>query len=233
MKIVLSERMKRIADLVTPGRVTADIGCDHGLVSAYLIEREICPKVYALDVAQGPLNSAKKNTSEYSDRIELRLSDGFEALEKGETQCAIITGMGGHLILSILEAGMDKMEDGYELVLSPQSDIFLVRKYLCENGFEIVEEDMLKEDGKYYVIIKAVFETPGKSIEKTEAGLYYGEKLIEKKSPVLKEYLEKEIEKRETLFCRLSKSQNENTINRLAELRKEVETMSKVLDMMR
>ena len=109
MKIVLSDRMKRIADMVTPGRVTADIGCDHGLVSAYLVDMGICPKVYAMDVAEGPLESAKKNTREFSDRIELRLSDGFEALEKGETDCAIIAGMGGHLVLSILEGGMEKM----------------------------------------------------------------------------------------------------------------------------
>ena len=77
--IRLSKRMKCLTDMVSPGKVMADIGCDHGLVSVYLAANGISPRVIAMDVAEGPLKAAEKNVAEagMSDKIELRLSDGF------------------------------------------------------------------------------------------------------------------------------------------------------------
>ena len=94
MSIKLSKRMKCIVDMVTPGRVVADIGCDHGYISIYLVEKGIAKKVYAMDVAEGPLGIARSNIESraLSDKIETRLSNGFEALEAGESDCAVIAG---------------------------------------------------------------------------------------------------------------------------------------------
>jgi tRNA (adenine22-N1)-methyltransferase len=244
MSSLLSKRMKMIVDMVTPGRVTADIGCDHGLVSVYLIKNNIAPRVYAMDIGEGPLRSAKKNISEAlseeeASKIELRLSDGFTALAPGESESAIIAGMGGYLIISILEGGLHNsvISPGYELLLSPQSDVPMVRRFLRENGFSTIDEEMLIEEGKYYNIIKTVYKGTDKDFienmnsdsEPYNIDDIYGRILLEKKSPVLRHFLENEVEKKEKLFCTLSKQSTENSINRLASLKNEIESAAKAL----
>ena len=243
MNIKLSKRMKLIADMVTPGKCVADIGCDHGYVSIYLVEQKKSEHVIAMDVAKGPLEIAKKNimSSGLSGKIDVRLSDGFDALEAGESDEVIIAGMGGNLIIDILKRGLHKMSAGYELVLSPQSDVPLVRSFLREKGFVIKDEEMLVEDGKYYNIIKAELsemgvntETENKENDSAEDKQLilndtYGGKLIEKKHPVLKDYLEKQMEKYQGIFCRLSKSSGEGAVKRLSEISSELSDMEAVM----
>ena len=234
MSIKLSERMMAIVRMVSSGhtaidnsRIIADIGCDHGFVSIYLIQNELADKVLAMDVAEGPLLSAMTNVAEegLGDRIELRLSNGFEKMKNGETDTAIIAGMGGQLIISILKNGRSKLEDGYELVLSPQSDVRMVREYLRKDGILIIDEDMICEDGKYYNIIKAVVTGEHKEYEGNELYDTFGEYLIKKKSPVLISYIDREIEKKQGIYCRLSKKDTENTVNRLFEINKELKLL--------
>ena len=137
----------------------ADIGCDHAFVSIYLVQQGIADKVIAMDVNKGPLEAAQKNIKDYGSdgSIETRLSNGFDALRRGETDAAVIAGMGGKLVISIIDAA-DVFEPGYKLILSPQSDVREVRLYLLERGFRLLDEDMICEDGKYYNIICAEFD---------------------------------------------------------------------------
>ena len=248
MKVNLSKRMKLIADMVTPGRVVADIGCDHALISIYLVEQGISSKIYALDKVEGPLKSAEKNIRSHGleSKITLSISDGFDAVSEGETDAAVIAGMGGYLIIDILTRGLHKMNDGYELVLSPQSDIYEVRRFLSDNGFSIIDEEMLKEDGKYYNIIKAVkssgvIDDEVESISATDRRIYdtYGKRLVEKKSPVLAEYIENRIEKLAGICCRLSKTgdasdiPDRHIIDRIYELNKEIRELGRVRDLLK
>ena len=62
---LISDRMKKLALMVTPGLIVVDVGCDHGFVSAYLVLSEISPKVISADVGEGPLESAKKTISQF------------------------------------------------------------------------------------------------------------------------------------------------------------------------
>ncbi len=233
--IRLSKRMKCLTDMVSPGKVMADIGCDHGLVSVYLAANGISPRVIAMDVAEGPLKAAEKNVAEagMSDKIELRLSDGFKALSAVETDGAIIAGMGGHLILDIIRDGEDKFGEGYQLVLSPQSDVPLVRNYLRNHSFKIVDEEMIHEDGKFYIIIKAV-KTKADENKETEEDIAffdtYSAILIEKKSPVYAEYLSCCLSKYEGIFCRLSKTETADGGKRLSQVRDEIKELTDILD---
>ena len=158
MKPSLSKRMMCLANMVTPGKRIADIGCDHALVSIYLVSEGISPKVLAMDIGEGPLEAAKANIEKYglSESIETRLSDGMSELKPGETDGALIAGMGGLTIVGILEKGLHNISSGYELVLSPQSEIPEVRAFLRTHGIKIIDEEMIIEDDKYYNIIKAV-----------------------------------------------------------------------------
>ena len=72
-----------IIRVVTPGTVITDVGCDHGFVSVYLVQKGLSPRVIAMDVRSGPLERAREHIREYGlqDRIETRLSDGLHGLK--------------------------------------------------------------------------------------------------------------------------------------------------------
>lgn len=154
----LSKRLAAVAAMVTPGSVVADVGCDHGYVSIYLVESQTIPKAIAMDVNRGPLEKAKEHiaTHALSDYIDTRLSDGIAALSPGEADCLLCAGMGGRLIQRILTEGRDKLTSIQELILQPQSEIRQVRRFLRESGYIIVAENIIAEDGKFYPVMKAV-----------------------------------------------------------------------------
>ncbi len=187
--IKLSKRMQTVADMVD-GHVVADIGCDHAFVSIYLIQSGKAKKVIALDVKKGPVNIAQSNIATYGleNFIDVRLSNGFEALNVCEADCAVIAGMGGLLMNNILNRGIEHLDAGINLVLQPQSDIYSVRRFLCEHGYLITDEAMLVEEDKYYTIIKAkaVSQT---QVSYSEEELLFGPVLLAKKDNTLKDYL--------------------------------------------
>lgn len=159
--INISERLKCVASLVNKGARVADIGTDHAYLPIYLVQNGISNKVYACDVRKEPLRRAKLHIDEYglSDKITTKLCDGLKGINKGDVDTVTICGMGGKLMKNILKAGIDKLGDNTQLVLSAQSELKDFRKYLLETGIYIKSEHMLLEDGKYYFIFDCVYNT--------------------------------------------------------------------------
>ena len=163
----LSKRLQAVADLLDCHEKIADIGCDHGFVSIYLIESGKASWCLAMDVNKGPLERAKEHVIEkrLSTYIETRLSDGAKEIqlvkdeqgnEKPEVQAALIAGMGGKLMIQILKDSLKKFQGMEEFVLQPQSEIAKVREFVREMGYHIDKEDMVLEDGKFYPMMKVV-----------------------------------------------------------------------------
>lgn len=200
----LSRRLGRVAENVESGGIVADIGCDHGFTSIYLVQRGQVRGAIALDVNAGPLARATEHVGQYGleDRIQVRLSDGMEVLSPGEVDTILISGLGGALMERILEQGKDVVREAEELVLSPQSEIFLVRRKVHELGFAIVHEEMVEDQRKYYVIIRAV---PGRECYGEEEYLY-GRRLIQEGDQVFREYLRRELARLEGLELHMSGS---------------------------
>lgn len=217
-EIKLSKRMQAVADMVS-GDSVADIGCDHAFVSIFLIQTGKANKVIAMDVKNGPVNIAKDNIATYglSEQIEVRLSDGFDKLIVGEADCAIIAGMGGPLMVRILEKGMVHLKKGIKLVLQPQSDNALVRKFLCENGYFIEDENMLIDEDKYYTIMKA---TPAKEnkVSYTDAELLFGPQLLAQKDVILNDYLKKKYKDNNNIINKLEESGTDKAKARIREI---------------
>ena len=193
----LSERLERVVSFVRPCASAADIGTDHALVPVELVRRGIVKKAIAMDVRPGPLSRAKEQISRagLSDQIEPRLSDGLAALKPQEAETVIIAGMGGELIIRILTEGRHMWDSVAQWVLSPHSEVFKVRGWLLENGFSIEKEDMVCEDGKYYVLMDvrragSGIESPARDAEFVR--LLYGDGLIRERNPVLAQYLKEE-----------------------------------------
>lgn len=191
----LSKRLYMNVSLVPQGCRVADIGCDHGYAAIWLIQNARVKRVIAMDVNQGPLERAREHVAEYgmTNRIECRLSDGTQQLIPGEVDTLMIAGMGGPLMIRILTEGKDVLEHIRTLVLQPQSEIGEVRTFLLNNGFEIEEEKVCMEDGKYYFAMRAVY--TGKAVNTDKEPDWksrYGTYLVEKKDPVFGEFLLRE-----------------------------------------
>ncbi len=199
------ERLKCIASNVKSGGIVADIGCDHAFTSIYLVEEKLARGAIAIDINKEPLKRAWQHIQEsgMEEYISVRLSNGARELKKGEADTILISGMGGALIASILEESINIIKDAKELVLSPQSEIYIVRHFLHDNGFKIVSEEMVKEQGKFYVVIRAV---PGSQHYKDESGYIYGEYLIKNKNKILEEFLLKEQKRTGSILDSLASS---------------------------
>lgn len=198
----LSKRLHAVASLVTEGASVADIGTDHGYIPIYLMKEGIASKVIALDINKGPLERARLHIvgNGLKGQIETRLSDGLCKVTPGEVDTMIAAGMGGALVIKILTEGKKVVDSLTACILQPQSEIWKVRKYLCEHGLVIEDEDMVEEDGKFYPIMRVVHGEP----ENYEAYEYiYGKKLLEKRHPVLHKYLLREISIQESILRQL------------------------------
>lgn len=216
----LSLRLKTVADSVTGGNRVADVGCDHAYIAIHLAENNIAPRVVAMDVNKGPLSKARENIEVrgLEDRIETRLSDGLARLNPGEADTVVIAGMGGALMVRILTEGESALKEVKELILQPQSEIFLVRRHLHTNGYRIESEKMVKEDDKYYIIIKAL-KDPVKESYDQELFYLYGKQLLESGSPLVEEYLLREERLKEQVEESLRDTDTAGSNKRLEEIR--------------
>lgn len=216
----LSDRLQAVASFVTPGLKVVDIGTDHGYVPIYLIKEKISSYVIAMDINKGPILRAKAHIMEegLTEYIDIRISDGFEKIHIGEAKSAIIAGMGGELIIKILENEREIVEDLDELILSPHSEIASVREYLHKNNLKIEDEKMLIDEEKFYTIMKV---TKGKDKAYSLEEYKYGAILIDRKDEVLMKYLKKEMEKLDKIITNLENNSSCNTKARLEELKDE------------
>lgn len=227
-ELQISRRLKAVAALVSPGLVLADVGCDHGYIPIYLIQKGQIPRAIAMDINQGPLLRAREHIREWGLEayIETRLSDGLKALEPGEAQCLVIAGMGGPLMERILTQGAPVLKDMKELILQPQSEIGHFRQFLAENGYRIIEEDMVEEEKKYYPMMKAV---QGSMNYTKKAEYLYGKKLLEKRHPVLREFLEKEDRASREHLKKLTQVETSSAEKRKEELQEEIRDRKEAL----
>lgn len=194
-KIKLSQRLRAVADTVITCKTVCDVGCDHGYVSITLVKEGKADKAIACDVNKGPLKQAQENilANNLSEVIETRLSDGLHNITKEDmTDAIVIAGMGGNLMADILEQGKEIVMKASQLVLQPQSELFLVRKKIREMGMHISSEKFLLDAGKYYWVMDV---RPGKTLEDEDQDFFdkYSRYLLETKDSLYKAYLEERI----------------------------------------
>lgn len=226
----LSKRLYAVASLVTEGASVADIGTDHGYVPIYLMKNKIASKVIALDINKGPLERARMHVIGHGlkGQIETRLSDGLKNVKPGEVDTMIAAGMGGGLVIKILNDSREVVDQLTYCILQPQSEIAKVRKYLAKNQLKIVDEDMVEEDGKFYPMMKVVHGEP----EKYEEYEYiYGKKLLEKKHIVLEKYLLREQCAKQSILeqLRVRLENSESARQRAVEMIDELELINQAL----
>ncbi|AUS96292.1 hypothetical protein CDQ84_05020 [Clostridium thermosuccinogenes] len=228
----LKGRLGLIAKKVSSCDIACDIGTDHAYIPIHLVLNGVCKRAVASDVRKGPLKAAKENIERYglSDKIELRLGYGLETIPEDEADGIIIAGMGGELIKNILAEGITKAKKAAFIILQPMNSHEILREWLYDNGFDIYDEEMVEDGGKIYSVMSVRW--TGNRLKMDPISLYIGAKLIEKRDPLLKPYIDKKIMQMDKAINELLKSgeRNRDILNRYVWQRDELKRISGMLD---
>ena len=192
----INARLKKIGDLVEANSFCLDVGCDHALLDIYLVHRNKNIKAVASDIAEGPLEQAKKNIKRerLDDKIETRLGNGLSTYTD-EIDTVIISGMGGRNIIGICKENIKILKKIKTLIISPNNYQIDVKKFLTSNGFYIDNEEFVKDKNFIYQII--ILKRGKKKYTKKE--YFFGPKFLEKKGPLFREYYLSELKSKEIL----------------------------------
>ena len=188
MKLPISKRLLCCASMVQPGSRVADIGTDHGYLGIYLLQTGAARHVIACDLRKDPLENARRNAKLFGvdGEMELRLSDGLERIRPDEVDTVVMAGMGGDLIQKILSQCPWRKREGLQFILQPQSAGNVLRRWLCEDGFEIRREEPV-QDGHFLYTVMAIRQ--GEPAPLTPGTEYASPALLASKSPLVGTYL--------------------------------------------
>ncbi len=215
----LSKRLYTAASLVPEGAALADVGTDHAFLPIFLCETGRIKKAVAMDVADGPLSRAKEHIREagLQSKIEARLSDGLAALAPSEADTATMLGMGGSLIMRILTEHDPRKLQIQTLILGPQSEVDVLRRFLLQESYRIETERLVEEDGKFYFLLLVRTDGGGESAYGA-AEFLYGRSLLLQKDPVLLTFLERRKQTLEEIQRNLAASDSDAAKERLAKV---------------
>ncbi|KZE40096.1 SAM-dependent methyltransferase [Bhargavaea cecembensis] len=201
----LSERLQAVASHIGNDAVLADIGSDHAYLPAHLAIRGRIRRGIAGEVAKGPYESAEATIQEagLQGKVEARLADGLEAIRKEDgVDTVSIAGMGGPLIASILENGKNQLKGVSRLVLQPNIHAGAIRSWAVANGWRLIEEDILEEDGKIYEVL--VLER-GEAVY-NDSQIRFGPFLSERQPPAFRKKWEREAASLQKILNRMKEA---------------------------
>ena len=181
----LSKRLRAAADLVRDGSYIADVGTDHAYLPIALCLEGWVRGAVASDINEGPILRAREHIKEYGldARIDTVLADGLDKISPYEPNDILILGMGGELIVNIISRASFVKDDNIRLILQPMTHPEILRRFLLDSGYSIVEETLVFEEKKVYQIICAEYK--GEKQEYTDVELLLGKKNIERGGELL------------------------------------------------
>ena len=198
----LSKRLESITEFIEEEDKIIDIGCDHALLDIYLKEKYPDIKVIASDITEGAIKQAKKNIKKHNleDAIDLRKGDGLNIVDASEFDTIVISGMGYHTIVKILN-NSERMKNVKKIIIQSNTDVVKLRKSIIRLGYKISREKLVEDKEIVYTIIEFV---PGK--EKYDyKQIYFGPRLMENKDELFNDYYHKKLLKYENLLLQLPK----------------------------
>lgn len=204
----LGERLQTIAAMVPVGVDSiADIGTDHAYLPIYLLKNNIITRAIAGDIHQGPYLSAKNAviSAQLEQVISVRLGNGLEVVNPGEAEVVVIAGMGGQNIIDILQAGPEVTATVKRLIVQPMIAAAAVRLWFQDNGWQIVGEQLVREDGRLYQIIAA---EPGEKQSFEPILSEIGPLLWQSRHPLLRVHIEELIAHLRSVLASMASSAN-------------------------
>ena len=226
----MNKRLNALAEMVDKGSRVADIGTDHAYLPIELMNENKVSYAIASDIAAGPLQNAKDDivAAGFEDKIETRLGAGLSTITKTDKiDTVVIAGMGGKLMVQILD---DALNNGFKfknLVLEPNIGEPGVRKWLIEHQYRILTEDLIAEAGHTYELIKARLGEERESL--TEKELYFGPFILKEKNPVFYQKWQGQLVYHEKLLTNLNKAKKKDH-NRIKQIEKELDLIKEELN---
>jgi tRNA (adenine22-N1)-methyltransferase len=229
----LSKRLERVALNIPDGSILADIGSDHAYLPCFAVIKGLAVSAIAGEVAEGPYLSAKNQVVQtgLEQCIAVRKGDGLDVLKRDEATCVTIAGMGGTLIASILDRGKDKLGSVKRLVLQPNVGSHNVRKWLIENDWQLISEEILDEDDKIYEILIAEKGQPLVPYSSDrDSDIFLGPFLKKEKNPIFIKKWTMEIAHWENILKQLETTASNSDISqKRSELLKQIKMVEEAL----
>ena len=184
--IKINDRLMTAVPLVREGARLADIGTDHAYLPIYLLEQGKIAYAIAADINRGPLDKANENITKYGlgDKIDTVLCDGLVKIHADQVDDIAIFGMGGELIVKIIDEAPWLKDCKKRLILQPMTHPEKLREYLAQNGFEIINEALSLDRGKIYQTVCAEYDGVVRSYD--DFVLQYGAFNLEKDGELLR-----------------------------------------------
>lgn len=227
--IKLSQRLQAIADFVPQGSRVADVGTDHGFLPCYLAQNGQAVQAFACDINAQPLALARKNVADYqvAHIVGTRLGNGLAVIEPGEVDVVTIAGMGGSLMIEILDAAPLVVDKLKRIILQPNVGAEAVRVWAEKNRWHIVQEELVRENDRFSVIIAM---EPGRNLQAmTPVELFLGPDLLKKQHPLLGLYISEEWDKTQRVLAQLAQSDSEESRHKEKMLQRKWEDINGVI----
>lgn len=197
----MTERQAAIAQLLQKSRLTADVGCDHGILSLYLLQSGLTERLVATDISYPSLQKTVEllHRHDLDSRADCVHCDGLPTGYQFDQ--ILIAGMGGLEICKILKAYFASNPDAMpRLILQPMRDYMNVRKLLNVHGYEIVVDRMIF-DKKFYLLLSA---RAGSQVL-SERQLRFGAQIASYRDPAYQAWLDQNIVKIDRILAQLDK----------------------------
>lgn len=207
----LSQRLLHVAQHVPLGARLADIGSDHAYLPVYLAKKGLISYAVAGEVVKGPYQNTTQiiKQEQVENIVHSRLANGLAAYTKEDRIDTItICGMGGPLMVNILNASPEKLAARPVLILQPNVGADAVREWLEKNCYRITQEEILDEAGHVYEIIVA--EADPNAQKMTADELFFGPFLLQRKDLAFVKKWSRELHREEKIFSALTDAKKVN-----------------------
>ena len=197
--IKLSKRLKIIHDMI-PVSVVADIGSDHGKLMIALVQSGKVSKGFAVENKEGPFERLRSNLIRYhvNDKVTPLFSDGIKDITR-DVSTIVIAGMGGQTIVKILREHPEKLKSVQTIIIDAHTAVPLARREICQMGYAIADEQIVKEDDIFYEIIKFI---KADTAAITDEDLEFGPILRQEKSATFKEKYQSRIDEIDSIIAK-------------------------------
>jgi tRNA (adenine22-N1)-methyltransferase len=131
--------------------IVVDIGANHGYMAKTIATMTSLP-VYATEYSNPSFDHLQHELLD--ERVHAYQADGLQKFPH-DANTAIITGMGGRLIQSMLT--IDPFPPQLQtLWLGPQSHVDELRLFLSQHGWKIKQEIIVSDAGQFYPFLQVV-----------------------------------------------------------------------------
>ncbi len=217
----IGDRLEALANMVPQDARLADIGTDHAYLPVFLLESGGIPNAIAGDIAAGPCMAARTTIAQHglADKVQVRQGSGLEVLRAGEVDCVTIAGMGGSTMIEILKADMELSKSIPRFILQPMAGAAGLRAWLVQNGWKLVDEDLVDDEPHFYEIICAVPRMQEEPVARyTAAQLAVGPVVLEKGHALLQKQIARQRHTCEELLTQMGRSERAKQSDKYREL---------------